>query len=118
MKKIEGGVKNIGLLDQSINSDSESEGGVFCEDANGDEDILNVSGVSSLSDASSTSTATTATRTRVIKSGLNDVGRIDYTIQEREIEQSNNYIFAMGAHCVYWNNKDLTLFIAEQISRS
>ena len=49
-------------------------------------------------------------------SGEVETGRIDFVLQEREIENSNNYIFALGAHTVYWDNKDLSQFIAQQLS--
>ncbi|CAM9395019.1 unnamed protein product [Phaeothamnion confervicola] len=41
--------------------------------------------------------------------------RIDYSLQEKEIEVTNEYIFALGAHVIYWTTKDLSLFMAKQI---
>ena len=42
--------------------------------------------------------------------------RIDYSLQEKEIEITNEYIFAVGAHVLYWASKDLANFIAERTS--
>jgi len=41
--------------------------------------------------------------------------RIDYLLQEKEIEVTNEYIFAITAHVLYWQNKDLSLFIARHL---
>jgi DDHD domain len=41
--------------------------------------------------------------------------RVDYSLQEKEIEVTNEYIFALGAHVIYWTSKDLSLFMAKQI---
>lgn len=35
--------------------------------------------------------------------------------QEKEIEITNEYIFALGAHVLYWGSKDLTNFIVMQL---
>jgi len=44
---------------------------------------------------------------------LNDLGRIDYIIQEREIENQISIYAAMGAHTMYWDCKDLALFLSK-----
>uniref|UniRef100_A0A7R9YCD7 DDHD domain-containing protein n=1 Tax=Pinguiococcus pyrenoidosus TaxID=172671 RepID=A0A7R9YCD7_9STRA len=49
---------------------------------------------------------------------LNDGDRIDYALQEKEIEITNEYVFAIGAHVIYWSSKDLSYFIAEQLLTS
>jgi hypothetical protein len=49
---------------------------------------------------------------------LNEGRRIDYMLQEKEIEISNEYVFAIGAHSAYWDAKDLSMFIAKEIARS
>ncbi|CAN0260314.1 unnamed protein product [Discosporangium mesarthrocarpum] len=36
-------------------------------------------------------------------------------VQEKEIEVTNEYIFALGAHVIYWTSKDLSLFVAKQV---
>jgi|AntRauTorckE5430_2_1112549.scaffolds.fasta_scaffold00605_7 hypothetical protein len=41
--------------------------------------------------------------------------RHDYLLQENELENANEYIAALAAHSSYWESKDLTLFIAEQL---
>lgn len=48
---------------------------------------------------------------------LNQGRRIDYMLQEREIESANEYVAALNAHSAYWNEKDLSLFVARQIVR-
>ncbi len=49
---------------------------------------------------------------------LNQGRRIDYMLQEKEIENANVYVAALAAHSSYWIEKDLSLFIAHQIYRS
>lgn len=46
---------------------------------------------------------------------LNEGRRIDYLLQEKEIENANEYVSALAAHSSYWIEKDLSLFIAHQI---
>uniref|UniRef100_A0A7S2PMJ7 DDHD domain-containing protein n=1 Tax=Leptocylindrus danicus TaxID=163516 RepID=A0A7S2PMJ7_9STRA len=46
---------------------------------------------------------------------LNGGRRIDYMLQESEVETANEYVFALGAHSAYWAAKDLTMFIAREI---
>ena len=46
---------------------------------------------------------------------LNQGRRIDYMLQEKEIEAANEYVAAFAAHSCYWIEKDLSLFIARQI---
>lgn len=35
--------------------------------------------------------------------------------QEKEFEVTNEYIFALGSHVIYWSSKDVSLFIAQQV---
>lgn len=51
----------------------------------------------------------------VITGQLNEGRRIDYMLQEKEIENANEYVAALAAHSSYWLAKDLSLFIARQI---
>lgn len=53
--------------------------------------------------------------TEVITGSLNEGRRIDYMLQEKEIENANEYVAALAAHSSYWIEKDLSLFIARQI---
>jgi hypothetical protein len=39
-------------------------------------------------------------------------------LQEKEIENANEYVAALAAHSSYWTEKDLSLFIARQIFMS
>ena len=41
--------------------------------------------------------------------------RLDYMLQEKEIESANEYISALAAHSSYWNERDLSLFLARQL---
>lgn len=52
---------------------------------------------------------------RVVTGQLNQGRRIDYMLQEKEIENANEYVAALAAHSSYWIEKDLSLFIARQI---
>lgn len=47
---------------------------------------------------------------------LNQGRRIDYMLQEKEIESANEYVAALAAHSSYWIEKDLSMFIARQVS--
>lgn len=40
---------------------------------------------------------------------------IDYCLQENEIEITNEYLFALTAHVIYWSNRDASLFIVKQL---
>uniref|UniRef100_A0A7S1BIF4 DDHD domain-containing protein n=1 Tax=Corethron hystrix TaxID=216773 RepID=A0A7S1BIF4_9STRA len=46
---------------------------------------------------------------------LNGGRRVDYKLQEKEVENVNEYVFALSAHSVYWSEKDLVFFIAKQM---
>lgn len=46
---------------------------------------------------------------------LNEGKRIDYLLQEKEIENANEYLAALAAHSNYWQEKDLANFIAMRI---
>lgn len=52
---------------------------------------------------------------RVMTGQLNRGRRIDFMLQEKEIETANEYVSALAAHSSYWMEKDLSLFIARQI---
>ena len=41
--------------------------------------------------------------------------RLDYMLQEKEIENATEYLAALAAHGSYWGERDLSLFIARQI---
>ena len=53
----------------------------------------------------------------VVTGNLNRGQRIDYMLQEKEIESLNvsEYVAALAAHSCYWLEKDLSLFISRQI---
>lgn len=55
---------------------------------------------------------------RPVCGALNQGRRIDYMLQEKEIENANEYVSALAAHSSYWIEKDVSLFIARQIVRS
>jgi hypothetical protein len=44
--------------------------------------------------------------------------RCDYMLQEREIENANEYLFSLVAHSSYWRDRDLSFFLARRIIRS
>ncbi|CAM9341264.1 unnamed protein product [Chrysoparadoxa australica] len=42
--------------------------------------------------------------------------RVDYSLQEKEIEVTNDTLFALGAHTyTYWTSKDLSFFMAKKM---
>lgn len=51
----------------------------------------------------------------VVTGSLNTGNRVDYMLQEKELESANEYVAALAAHSCYWLEKDLSLFIARQI---
>uniref|UniRef100_M4BKN5 DDHD domain-containing protein n=1 Tax=Hyaloperonospora arabidopsidis (strain Emoy2) TaxID=559515 RepID=M4BKN5_HYAAE len=40
---------------------------------------------------------------------------VDYSLQENEIEIANEYLFALMAHVIYWDNRDASLFVAQKL---
>ena len=96
IEAVEKGIMDIGLIDTS------TEGLVEEEDE--DEDVSSISSSDS--------------KYQAVQCGnLNQGRRIDYMLQEKEIENANEYVFALSAHSSYWTQKDLSLFIARQIFR-
>jgi len=51
----------------------------------------------------------------VVTGNLNGGQRIDFMLQEKELESANEYLSALAAHSCYWLEKDLSLFISRQI---
>jgi ABC-type transporter Mla subunit MlaD len=66
-------------------------------------------------DVSSSDQSTDSRAHRVTTGALNQGRRIDYMLQEKEIENANEYVAALAAHSSYWTEKDLSLFISRQI---
>jgi hypothetical protein len=93
VEAFEAGMAGMGLLNSSV-------------DTSGEDDALSVMS----SDDHST--------IQVKTGSLNRGRRIDYLLQEKEIESANEYVSALAAHSSYWTEKDLSLFVARQISRS
>jgi DDHD domain len=96
---LEDRMTRLGLLDSTFDS-------IADEDDDDEEDIID-----SASDDSSGAR-------RVVCGNLNEGRRIDYMLQEREIEHANEYVAALAAHSSYWIEKDLSLFVAQQILHS
>lgn len=67
-------------------------------------------------DSSAVSSKGSEKSTKYIQCGqLNGGRRIDYTLQESEVETANEYVFALGSHSAYWSTKDLAMFIGKEI---
>jgi DDHD domain len=66
-------------------------------------------------DAASEASADKTHFRKVLTGCLNRGHRIDYMLQEKEIESANEYVAALAAHSSYWIEKDLSLFIERQI---
>ena len=91
--KLEAGISGLGLLDSAgdaVDEDNQS----LASSAMNEEDRANAN---------------------VVTGKLNQGRRIDYMLQEKEIEAANEYVAALAAHSCYWQEKDLSLFIARQI---
>jgi DDHD domain len=69
-------------------------------------------------DVSSSDQSSDSRAHRVTTGALNQGRRIDYMLQEKEIENANEYVAALAAHSSYWTEKDLILFISRQICLS
>jgi DDHD domain len=69
-------------------------------------------------DVSSSDQSSDSRAHRVTTGALNQGRRIDYMLQEKEIENANEYVAALAAHSSYWTEKDLSLFISRQICLS
>ena len=96
IEAVEKGIMDIGLIDTS------TEG--LIEEDEEDEDVSSISSSDS--------------KYQAVQCGnLNQGRRIDYMLQEKEIENANEYVFALSAHSSYWTQKDLSLFIARQVFR-
>mmetsp|Transcript_40386 Transcript_40386/g.47253 ORF Transcript_40386/g.47253 Transcript_40386/m.47253 type:complete len:1103 (+) Transcript_40386:217-3525(+) len=95
MKKVESGMRDVGLLD-----DDSGQASPKCDKRLNSLEIGDVESISS------------------VRCGkLNEGRRVDYMLQEKEIENANEYVFAIGAHSAYWDEKDLASFIAQEIWR-
>jgi len=94
LESLESGIAALGLLDEASN------------DFEGEEDGMR---------ADSTPSNRSNHGNYVVTGNLNNGQRIDYMLQEKEIENANEYVAALAAHSRYWLEKDLSLFIARQI---
>jgi len=93
-KAVEAGIEGIGLLDKTVDDlleEDDDESSIFSDDSS----------------------------FQVIQVGnLCGGKRLDYMLQEKEIENANEYLSALAAHSSYWGEKDLSLFMARQIFHS
>jgi len=92
VEAFEQSMAGMGLLDATV-------------EAGGDDD----------NDSTSEVSEDRSTHNSVVTGQLNQGRRIDYMLQEKEIENANEYVAALAAHSSYWIEKDLSLFIARQI---
>jgi DDHD domain len=93
LRSVESSISALGLLDSA--------------NAGGDEEDAS-------SQSSNGSGVPQSTHT-IVTGRLNGGRRIDYMLQEKEIDRANEYVAALAAHSCYWLEKDLSLFIARQI---
>lgn len=90
---VERSIEGVGLLDATVHDlmeENEDDSSINSEDSN----------------------------YQVVTGNLCKGRRVDYMLQEKEIENANEYLSALAAHSSYWNEKDLSLFIARQIFRT
>jgi len=99
IKVVEAHMTGLGLLDSSI-------------------DYIGEDGEQFSDDSSSCGDDYYGSPRRPVCGSLNQGRRIDYMLQEKEIESANEYVAALNAHSSYWTEKDLSLFVARQIVRS
>lgn len=113
---MDGVMNNIGYDLDSVIENVDDENNDFIDDedhAGYASDDLSCS--SSFSSSSATNIAMVGKYNSVYTGNLCEGKRIDYMLQEKEIENANEYLFALAAHSSYWGEKDLSLFIARQI---
>jgi len=84
---LESGIEALGLVDSTFNKNAS------CDNENGRIEASH----------------------RLLTGALNAGRRIDYMLQEKEIDRANEYVAALAAHSCYWLEKDLSLFIANEI---
>jgi hypothetical protein len=101
---LESGIVALGLLDSAYDDDEDS-GSAAARAA-----AAVTSGSALVSSSSSSQSYGGAVTGR-----LNGGRRIDYMLQEKELDRANEYVAALAAHSCYWLEKDLSLFIARQI---
>ena len=93
-KIVEAGIEGIGLLDKTVDDlmeEDDEESSIFSDDSS----------------------------FQAIQVGnLCQGKRLDYMLQEKEIENANEYLSALAAHSSYWGERDLSLFLARQIFHS
>jgi phospholipase DDHD2 len=94
VEMVEHHMTGLGLLDSSMDYIGEDDEGDFSDSTNSETPRRPVCGL------------------------LNQGRRIDYMLQEKELEVANEYVAALNAHSSYWLEKDLSLFVARQIVRS
>ena len=99
VEAFEQSMAGMGLLDAAVVAGDDDED----EDQLGDSDVT-----SAVSEPR-------FTQGGLVTGQLNQGRRIDYMLQEKEIESANEYVAALAAHSSYWMEKDLSLFIARQI---
>lgn len=100
VEAFEQSMAGMGLLDATVDA-----GG---EDENEEDDLFN-------DEAASVISGRRTNHSSLMTGQLNQGRRIDYMLQEKEIENANEYVAALAAHSSYWIEKDLSLFIARQI---
>jgi hypothetical protein len=91
VKAVEAGIEGIGLLDETVNDRMGEDGDESSIDS--DDSGFQVIEVGNLCEGK----------------------RLDYMLQEKEIENANEYLSALAAHSSYWGERDLSLFMARQI---
>mmetsp|Transcript_22153 Transcript_22153/g.52088 ORF Transcript_22153/g.52088 Transcript_22153/m.52088 type:complete len:158 (+) Transcript_22153:1-474(+) len=101
---LESGIVALGLLDSAYDDDDDDTNSAAVRAA------AAATGRSSL-----ISSSTSQSHDGVITGRLNGGRRIDYVLQEKELDRANEYVAALAAHSCYWLEKDLSLFIARQI---
>ncbi len=91
VKAVEAGIEGMGLLDESIDhlmAEEEDSSSVLSNESN----------------------------YQFVHVGrLCEGRRLDYMLQEKELENANEYISALAAHSSYWGEKDLITFISKEI---
>lgn len=96
VKAVEERIRGIGFLDDSLDDDTDMDDDTDVDDTVASESHEDYECSISVDDGF-------------------DGRRLDFMLQERELETANEYIAALAAHSSYWESKDLALFIAKQI---
>lgn len=114
--QVEDIVQNVGLVEQNELGEFQSRTHSGSETCNNAYSVGNGGGLfDNVADNAVKSDSCRKKSPISVYGRLSDGLPIDYTLQENEIEITNEYLFALTAHVIYWTNRDASLFVAQHL---